>query len=102
MTNDLRRIPLLLQLSRSSASIINQNLFFGMVFVVVGIAMAVFGYLSPIMAAVLHTLSTIIVIFNSARLVRTGEEITFAETMAKLRGQGLAQAPAKAAVSKPS
>jgi len=102
MTNDLRRIPLLLQLSRRSAAIINQNLFFGMLFVIVGIAMAVFGYLSPIMAAVLHTLSTVIVIFNSARLVRTGEEITFAETMARLRGQGLDQAHAQLAAPKPS
>ena len=32
MTNDLRRIPLLIVLSRKSASVINQNLAFGMLF----------------------------------------------------------------------
>ena len=87
MTNDLRRIPLLLNLSRRSSAIINQNLFFGLLFVIVGIILSVFGIMQPITAAALHTCSTLIVIFNSARLVRTGEEVTFAETMAKLRQQ---------------
>ena len=83
MTNDLRRIPLLITLSKKSASVINQNLVFGMFFVICGIILSVFGQMSPILAAVLHTLSTLIVIFNSARLVRTGEEITRAENTAK-------------------
>ena len=82
MTNDLRRIPLLITLSKKSASVINQNLVFGMFFVICGIILSVFGQMSPILAAVLHTLSTLIVIFNSARLVRTGEEITRAENAA--------------------
>ena len=29
--------------------------------------------MSPVLAAILHAVSTLIVIFNSARLVRTGE-----------------------------
>jgi Cd2+/Zn2+-exporting ATPase len=32
--------------------------------------------MDPIAAAALHTISTLIVIFNSARLVRTGEDLT--------------------------
>lgn len=83
MTNDLRRIPLLVSLSRKSRVIINQNLFIGMVFVLGGIILSVFGWMSPITAAVLHTLSTLIVLFNSARLVRTGEEYTIAEQAQK-------------------
>lgn len=79
MTNDLRRIPLLVSLSRKSRVIINQNLMLGMLFVVGGIILSVFGWMSPITAAVLHALSTILVLFNSARLVRTGEEITINE-----------------------
>lgn len=81
MTNDLRRIPLLIELSKKSRMVINQNLFIGMVFVIGGIILSVFGYMSPIAAAVLHTLSTLIVIFNSARLVRTGEELTIEENV---------------------
>ncbi len=79
MTNDLRRIPLLITLSRKTGSIMNQNLAFGLIFVLCGIVLSVFGRMDPILAAVLHTVSTLIVIFNSARLVRTGEEFTASE-----------------------
>ncbi len=76
MTNDLRRIPMLVFLSRKSRLIINQNLLFGMLFVFGGMILSVFGWMTPIWAAVLHAGSTIVIIFNSARLVRTGEELT--------------------------
>lgn len=80
MTNDLRRIPMLVYLSRKSRIIINQNLFIGMLFVFGGMILSVFGWMTPIWAAVLHTLSTLVIIFNSARLVRTGEELTLEES----------------------
>ena len=35
--------------------------------------------MTPVWAAVLHAGSTLIIIFNSARLVRTGEELTLEE-----------------------
>ena len=76
MSNDLRRIPMLIQLSRQSRSVMYQNIALGLLFVVGGITLSVFGLLPPIAAAVLHTSSTLIIIFNSARLVRTGEELT--------------------------
>ena len=79
MNNDLRRIPLLITLSKKMSSVISQNLAFGMLFVVGGIILSVFGELTPVVAAIFHTVSTLIVIFNSARLVRTGENITLAE-----------------------
>ncbi len=79
MTNDLRRIPMLVFLSRKSRMIINQNLFFGMLFVFGGMILSVFGWMTPVWAAVLHAGSTLIIIFNSARLVRTGEELTLEE-----------------------
>ena len=74
MTNDLRRIPMLVTLSRKSNSITHQNVAFGLLFVLCGIILSVFGWMGPIAAAVLHTLSTLIIIFNSARLLRTGDE----------------------------
>jgi len=76
MTNDLRRVPMLVTLSRKAVSIINQNLCIGILFVIGGILLAVFGRMNPILAAVMHLLSTLIILFNSARLVRTGEELT--------------------------
>lgn len=76
MTNDLRRIPTLIKLAKKANSVVNQNLVFGMIFVVAGVSFSVFGYLNPVAAAILHAGSTLVIIFNSARLVRTGEELT--------------------------
>lgn len=76
MTNDLRRIPFLISLSRKTSAVMYQNLAFGLLFVLSGIVLSVFGRMDPIAAAVLHAASTLIVIFNSARLVRTGEELS--------------------------
>ena len=85
MTNDLRRIAMLVFLSRKSQMIINQNLLFGMLFVFGGMILSMVGVMTPIWAAVLHAGSTLIIIFNSARLVRTGEELTLEESAAAQR-----------------
>jgi len=83
MNNDLRRIPMLIQLSRQSRSVMYQNIAMGLFFVVGGISLSVFGLLPPIAAAVLHTSSTLIIIFNSARLIRIGEELTISSVPSK-------------------
>ena len=80
MTNDLRRIAMLVYLSRKSQMIINQNLLFGMLFLFGGMIVSAVGLMTPVWAAVLHAGSTLIIIFNSARLVRTGEELTLEES----------------------
>ena len=75
MNNDLRRLPFLVQLSRSARAVINQNFVFGVCFIILGWSASAFGFISPVTAAVLHVTGTLIVIFNSARLVRKGEEL---------------------------
>jgi Cd2+/Zn2+-exporting ATPase len=75
MNNDLRRLPFLVKLSRSTRAVINQNFAFGVVFIIVGLAATAFGYIGPIVAALLHNVGSLIVIFNSARLVRKGEDL---------------------------
>ena len=75
MNNDLRRLPFLVKLSRSTRTIINQNFSFGVLFIISGLTLASIGYLHPIMAAFLHVTGSLIVVFNSARLVRKGEEL---------------------------
>jgi hypothetical protein len=47
----------------------------GVFFIIGGLLLAAFGYVNPIVAAIMHNLGSIIVIFNSARLVRQGEEL---------------------------
>ena len=75
MNNDLRRLPFLVRLSRNTRAVINQNFLVGVFFIIGGLALASFGYLNPIVAAIMHNLGSFIVIFNSARLVRQGEEL---------------------------
>jgi Cd2+/Zn2+-exporting ATPase len=75
MNNDLRRLPFLVKLSRNTRTIINQNFLFGLLFIVVGLTVTSLGYIGPIPAAILHNVGSLIVIFNSARLVRKGEEL---------------------------
>ncbi len=75
MNNDLRRLPFLVKLSRSTRAVINQNFSFGVCFIIGGLMLASFGYLPPIVAAVLHVTGSLVVVFNSARLVRKGEEL---------------------------
>ena len=89
MNNDLRRLPFLIKLSRRTISVIHQNLIFGVVFIVLTetltilqSAQAVGGgitFMSPIVAAVLHMVAATLVIFNSARLVRFGEEMNLSQ-----------------------
>jgi Cd2+/Zn2+-exporting ATPase len=75
MNNDLRRLPFLVKLSRSTRAVINQNFLFGVLFIIVGLTVTSFGVIGPIVAALLHNVGSLIVIFNSARLVRKGEEL---------------------------
>ncbi|MFZ0829101.1 MAG: cation-translocating P-type ATPase [Verrucomicrobiia bacterium] len=75
MNNDLRRLPFLVNLSRSTRTVINQNFIFGVVFILVGWTTTATGYIGPITASILHVTGSLIVIFNSARLVRKGEEL---------------------------
>jgi Cd2+/Zn2+-exporting ATPase len=75
MNNDLRRLPFLVRLSRSTRSVINQNFVFGVFFIIGGMTLAALGKVPPVLAAAMHTGGSLIVVFNSARLVRKGEEL---------------------------
>jgi len=54
---------------------VHQNLIFGIGFIVVMLILAAMRWVNPILAAVLHFGGASVVIFNSARLVRFGEEL---------------------------
>jgi Cd2+/Zn2+-exporting ATPase len=75
MSNDLKRLPFLVKLSRKTRGIINQNLLFGVLFIILGVSASAAGWLPLIYAAMLHFTGSLIVVFNSARLVRFGEEL---------------------------
>ena len=92
MNNDLRRIPFLIELSRKTRSVININLLISCLMIVGGIMLFIFGdsllnywamsfgfenpnILKSILASVVHIVGTLLVVFNSARLVRFGEHL---------------------------
>jgi Cd2+/Zn2+-exporting ATPase len=82
MSDDLRRLPFLVHLSRRARRIVNQNLLFGLFFIVGALTLAGTGNLTAVNAAILHNVGSFIVIFNSARLVRFGEDLQTHEVLA--------------------
>jgi len=75
MSNDLGRLPFLIRLSRATTGVIWQNLFFGVIFIIVTVTLASMSLIKPMLAAVLHLAASTLVVFNSARLIRAGEEL---------------------------
>ena len=73
MNNDLRRVPFLMRLARLTGAVVAQNLGIGALFIVGGFALSGAGLLDPIVAALLHNAGSLIVVFNSGRLIRAGE-----------------------------
>jgi Cd2+/Zn2+-exporting ATPase len=98
LNNDLSRLPFLVKLSRQTTRVIAQNLVFGVLFILVVMPLAVTGALTAIPAAILHTFASAVVIFNSARLVRFGEELSTHEelTADEALGYPAAASPAPA------
>ncbi len=75
MNNDLRRIPFLIELSRAARLVIHQNIAIGGLFIMGGLVLTGLGLLAPIAAAIIHNAGSMIVVFNSARLIRQGEDL---------------------------
>ncbi|MCW5552043.1 MAG: cation-translocating P-type ATPase [Verrucomicrobiae bacterium] len=75
MNNDLRRLPFLVRLSRAARAVINQNFLIGVTFVLGGMTLGAMKYITPVVAAIFHVAGSLLVVFNSFRLMRLGEEL---------------------------
>ncbi|HPY74747.1 MAG: cation-translocating P-type ATPase [Planctomycetes bacterium] len=76
LLNDrLDRLPFLIKLARKTRWIVYQNLIFGALFIIFGLTLSGFGLLTPVIGAILHNIGAFVIIFNSARLVRFGEDM---------------------------
>ena len=75
LNNNLQRLPFLVKLGRRTMQVIHQNLIFGVTYIVALLIAAALGQIPPVVGAILHMAAATIVIFNSARIVRFGEEL---------------------------
>ena len=67
LTNDdLSRLPFLIKLSRLTLTVIKLNVAFGLVFNAVAVLASGWGLLSPIMAALVHNIGSVLVVMASA------------------------------------
>ncbi|MDQ2760205.1 MAG: cation-translocating P-type ATPase [Actinomycetota bacterium] len=69
LADELSRLPHLLSLSRAALKAIRQNLAFSLGVLGIAVGLTIPGVLTPISGALLHELSSIPVIANSARLI---------------------------------
>ncbi len=96
LSDDLSKLPHLLRLSRQALTAIKQNLVFSLGVLVVAVGLTSFGILTPVTGALLHELSSIPVIINSARLIGLREK---ASDSTPPRGKSIipSQSPERAA-----
>jgi heavy metal translocating P-type ATPase len=66
--DDLRLLPALVRLSRRTAAVIRQNVFWAFFYNAIAIPLAVAGWLHPIVAAAAMAASSLFVVLNSVRL----------------------------------
>jgi Cd2+/Zn2+-exporting ATPase len=69
LADDLSKLPHLLELSRQAIRAIKQNLVFSLGVLGAAVGLTIPGILTPVTGALLHELSSIPVIANSARLI---------------------------------
>jgi cation-transporting P-type ATPase C len=68
-SDDLRHVADVMHISRRTMRVVRQNYSLALGVNSIGLYLAAAGTINPIVAAVLHNLSTLLVVFNSSRLI---------------------------------
>jgi Cd2+/Zn2+-exporting ATPase len=69
LTDEVQRVPYLIALSRSSLGVIRNNVIFSMSMNVLSVLLGILGVIGPVAGAIMHEVSALPVVANSARLV---------------------------------
>jgi Cd2+/Zn2+-exporting ATPase len=70
MTDELEKIPNSIRLSRKALRVIKENILFALLFNTTLVLLSAQGWVTMILGAVMHQASSLLVIFNSMRLLR--------------------------------
>ena len=70
LREDWTLVPALLRIAHRAVGVIRQNLMFALVYNVVGISLAALGILPPVWGAAAQSLPDVLIMVNSARLLR--------------------------------
>jgi Cd2+/Zn2+-exporting ATPase/Cu+-exporting ATPase len=73
MREDWTLVPEVIRIARRTMGIIKMNLAFTAIYNVVGLTLAAFGFLPPVLAAAAQSLPDIGILANSARLLQQGK-----------------------------
>jgi P-type E1-E2 ATPase len=71
MTDDLEKIPQVIRLSRRALHVIKENLAFALAFNTILVVLSAQGWMTMILGAIMHQASSLLVILNSIRLLRS-------------------------------
>ncbi len=74
MTDEIERIPQVIALSHRALRAIRQNVVFSMSWNVFSVFLGVFGVIGPVIGAIMHELSALPALANSARIIRYNPE----------------------------
>ena len=70
LSDDLKKVPELIRKSRKAIHTIWQNILVANVINFAAIILAAYGLVGPVLAAIVHNVGAILVVLNSARLLR--------------------------------
>jgi cation-transporting P-type ATPase C len=83
-SDNLHQVATTVRLSRQTLRVIRQNYSLALGVNAGGITMGAFGLLNPFLAAILHNLSTLLVVLNSARLIGYDPDVLSRHTLGPL------------------
>jgi Cd2+/Zn2+-exporting ATPase/Cu+-exporting ATPase len=71
MREDWALVPEVFRIARRTMRVVKMNLVFTGIYNIVGLALAAFGFLPPVLAAAAQSLPDLVILTNSARLLDT-------------------------------